>query len=116
MEEYGIKIHYIQGCKNTVADILSRYPTHNNPESEENSPNPGETAEYLAVENDLPVDAFPLSFKILSNFQQRDPATDSLLLKDPDKKHVSRQTFHGGEQLVCYDGKIFVPPPLRKKK
>ena len=115
MEEYNVKIHYIQGVKNIVADVLSRYPTKNDPELESSAPSPTEMSEIFAADNhDLPTDAFPLSFKIFSSFQQRDPATDNLLLKDPNQKHVSRKTFHGGEQLVCYDGKIFIPQPLRK--
>lgn len=31
MEEYGMTLKYIKGVKNIVADILSRYPTTNNP-------------------------------------------------------------------------------------
>ncbi len=31
LEEYGVDIRYIKGEKNTVADVLSRYPTANAP-------------------------------------------------------------------------------------
>jgi hypothetical protein len=114
MEEFGVKLIYIKGEENVVADVLSRYPTTNDPEIESPIPTKEQMAELFAAENDLPTDAFPLSFPILSTFQKRDASTDELLRKDVHNKHYSRQTFHGGEQLVCYDGKIFVPPPLRK--
>ena len=70
-----------------------------------------EQSELFATENDMPADAFPLSFKILSTFQQRDAALAGLVTSN---KRYSRKSFHGGEQLVCYDEKIFVPTPLRR--
>ena len=112
MEEFGVKITYIKGVENIVADVLSRYPTSNDPESEHPAPNSSEMSELFAA-NDLPATAFPLSFQILGTAQQQDPSTQTLVDKDVNKKHMSRRTFHGGEQLVCYDGKIYVPPPLR---
>lgn len=114
LEEYGPKIIYIKGVENIVADVLSRYPTLNNPELETSELNRSDMSEIFAIGNDIPADAFPLSFKILSTVQQRDMSTAQLVDKDVSKKHISRRTFHGGEQLVCYDGKIYVPPPLRK--
>ena len=108
MEEYNIKIHYIKGVENKVADVLSRYPTQNDPDGDSKEPNASKMSEIFATENDLPSDAFLLSFKKFSNFQNWDRSTDALLTKDVNKKHVSRQIFHGGEQLVCYDGRIFV--------
>jgi hypothetical protein len=114
LEEFGLKIEYIKGVDNIVVDILSRYPTQNDPEHPEEPPAKADMSELFAVHNDMPQDAFPLSFKILSTFQLRDASVDTLFQKDPTHAHVSRQTFHGGEQLVCYDGKIYVPPPLRQ--
>ena len=114
MEEFGVKITYIKGEENVVADVLSRYPTKNDPEQHCPVPSSGDLAEIFAINgNELPVDAFPLSFKIISSFQQCDASTTALVNKDVEQKHVSRQVFHGGEQLVCYDGKIYVPPALR---
>jgi hypothetical protein len=114
MEEYGVKITYIKGVENIVADVLSRYPTQNDPELEVPAPTPDTMADLFATANDLPADAFPLSFKILSTMQQQDPLTEEMLNKNNEtSKHLSRKTFHGGEQLVCYDEKIYVPPALR---
>jgi Integrase zinc binding domain len=46
--------------------------------------------------------------------QQQDPLTETLFTKPGSTKdHLSCMTFHGGEQLVCYDQKIYVPPALR---
>ena len=40
---------------------------------------------------------------------------EALLNKDTGPtKHFSRKTFRGGEQLLCHDGKIYVPPALRR--
>jgi transposase InsO family protein len=113
MEEYNMKITYIQGTKNIVADVLSRYPTNNNPEVESQIPTKTEMSELFATGNDFPTNANPLSFKVFSTFQQRDLTIQDLFNKDPNRTHMSRRLFHGGEQLVCYDGKIYVPPPLR---
>ena len=114
MLEYGVKITYIKGVENIVADVLSRYPTQNDPELEVPAPTPEMMADLFAMANDLPADAFPLSFKILSTMQQQDPLTEDMLNKQNEtRKHLSRKTFHGGEQLVCYDEKIYVPPALR---
>jgi hypothetical protein len=49
MEEYGVKITYIKGSKkNIVADVLSRYPTTNNPEVEKPIPTQSELSEVFA--------------------------------------------------------------------
>ncbi len=110
LEEYSMEIKYIKGVQNIVADVLSRYPTGNDPTI---SPTPTENeqqCELFATDNDLPADAFPLSFRIISTFQQREATLNNLISKN---KRYSRKIFHGGEQLVCYDGKIYIPKPLR---
>ena len=110
LEEFIVDIRYIEGKKNIVADVLSRYPSTNDPDTITPQMTE-EQSELFATENDMPADAFPLSFKILSTFQQRDAALAGLVTSN---KRYARKSFHGGEQLVCYDEKIFVPTPLRR--
>jgi hypothetical protein len=62
MEEYGVKITYIKGSENIVADILSGYPTTNDPKVKKPIP----IQLVFATNNDIPADAFPVSFQILS--------------------------------------------------
>jgi hypothetical protein len=70
MEECGVKIPYIKGSENIVADILSRYHTTNDPKVEKPIPTQLELSEVFATNNDIPADAFLLSFQILSAVQQ----------------------------------------------
>jgi hypothetical protein len=115
MEEYNVILTYIKGVENIVADVISRYPTTNDPERDSTPTEPSQMAEIFSNDKDLPADAFPLSFKVLSTFQNRDTVKDNLLIKDKGPtKHFTRETFHGGEQLWCYDKKIYVPPRLTK--
>jgi Integrase zinc binding domain len=75
-----------------------------------------ELSEVFATNrNIVPADnAFPLSFQILSAMQQQDPLTETSFIKPGSTKdHLSCKTFHGGEELVCYDEKIYVPLALR---
>ena len=109
LEEYGVEIRYIKGVQNIVADILSRYPTSNNP-LDKAKPTM-ETQSELFAQDVLPPEVFPMNFATIAQFQQRDRALQSLVEKHPD---VSRKTFRGGEQLICMKNKIFVPEALRK--
>jgi hypothetical protein len=97
-----------------VADILSRYPTTNDPKVEKPIPTKMELSKVFATNNNIPADAFPLSFQILSAMQQQDPLTETLFTKPGSTNdHLSQKTFHGGEQLACYDEKIYGPLALR---
>ena len=46
--------------------------------------------------------------------QLPDNASDDLSNNNFTKSHMSRTIFHGGEQLACYDGRIYMPQKLRK--
>ena len=93
MEEYNIKINYIKGVQNIVADVLSRYPTQNNPDVESKNLNVSELSEIFATTNDLPTDAIPLSFKIFSDFQKRDHSTVTLFWQKMLIKNMSPGRF-----------------------
>ena len=66
--------------------------------------------------NELPETAFPISFKILAQEQQKDQA---LQKKVTDKvPGYSINSFHGGEKdrlLICKDNKIMVPKSLQSR-
>lgn len=106
LEEYGVTIEYVPGVHNIIADVLSRYPTTNNPEIRE-EPTREKMGEIFA-EDQLPGEIFPLNLRVLSRFQLKDSE-----LSKADTPY-SRQTFRGGEQLLCHNGKIVVPQELRR--
>ena len=70
-------------------------------------------ANTRANAQELPETAFPLSFRILAQEQQKD---ETLKKKVTDKvKGYSINSFHGGEKnrlLILKDGKIVVPKSL----
>ena len=85
-----MEIKYIKGVQNIVADVLSRYPTGNDPTI---SPTPTENEQQcklFATDNALLADDFPLSLRINSTFQQRKAALNNLISKN---KRYSRKLF-----------------------
>ena len=95
----------IKGTKNIVADALSRLDI--NPDS-------NTSLEYYGLEkDDLPEDAFPLTYYLLNREQTKD---ESLLMQAQNHKHYALKPFHGGgttTQLICYKDKIVVPKTLQ---
>ena len=66
-------------------------------------------------EDDLPKDAFPLSYKTLMIHQQADTALQQLALNNPK---YSLTQFHGGGKtrtLITKENKIVVPATLQKR-
>ena len=110
LEEFGVDIRYIKGVSNIVADVLSRYPTANDPTTDKPPPTREHLSELFASET-LASEVFPLKLSVIAYYQQRDQELQKLVGADT---HVSRKTFRGGEQLLCYKNRIFVPKVLRK--
>ena len=110
LEEFGVDIRYIKGVRNIVADVLSRYPTSNTP-SASNPPPTREQLSELFAGTALESDVFPLKLSVIAHYQQRDDDLQKLVGVDTN---VYRKTFRGGEQLLCYKNRIFVPKALRK--
>ena len=110
LEEFGVEIRYIKGITNTVADVLSRYPTTNDPTVAQPPPTTTQLSELFAGEA-LESTVFPLKLSVIASYQQRDPELQNLVGVDTN---VSPKTFRGGEQLLCYKNRIFVPKVLRK--
>ena len=111
MEELGAKVEYIEGKNHIVADVLSRYPTENDPLSSK-TVSREQMSEMFAVDK-LPAALFPLSFKAIARFQQKDKKLQTLAALD---KNLHRKTFYGGYQLICQDDKIYIPTSLCVRK
>ena len=73
-------------------------------------------AEHFGLEeDDLPEDAFPLSYKTLMIHQKADKA---LMIQARDHKGYALHKFHGGgktRELIVKEGKIVVPKTLQKR-
>ena len=64
----------------------------------------------------MPESAFPLSFKILAQEQQKDQPLLNKAKAKGTKYNIN--TFHGGEKdrlLICLDGKTLVPQSLQQR-
>ena len=98
------------GRNNIVADALSRLEMDTSSLTKEN------LGEHFGLEeDDLPKDAFPLSYKTLMQHQQSDKKLQQLALTNP---HYSLTQFHGGGKtrtLITKDNKIVVPATLQKR-
>ena len=111
IEEFGPKIIYVKGSKNDVAYALSRLP-----KTESHVTDSKITREYLAEcygLDKLDSDTFPLNYKLIDKFQQKDH-----ILADKLKRAIyQKETFCGGGkelQLICKNGKIVIPAALQK--
>jgi hypothetical protein len=101
VEEYGPSIRYVKGCKNVVADFLSRQPRASLPPSSD---------EAFLMEEDPTI--FPLSFEVLSLAQQRDPSLQRLV-GAPSSRYTTRMVNR--LPVVYYKEHIVVPTDLRHR-
>ena len=116
LEEYGPELVYIKGERNVVADALSRLPMKVSKSSETH-----ETLACLAEsfgmdEDELPDDAYPLSFKRIAKGQKIDKKLHNSAKNSKGKLHL--KSFSGGGKkrtLLCRDDKIVVPKSLQKR-
>lgn len=121
-EEYSPDLRYVKGSKNIVADALSRLQLTPSLKGEcddtvEDIPTLRKLAESFGLEDDdLPDHAFPVSYKLLQQQQQKDSA---LLKKVRDSKaNYQIRSFHGGGKerlLICLNDKIVVPRKLQNR-
>ena len=117
LEEYGPELHYVKGEHNVVADALSRLNLHPTSTTEASPLDEANLAELYAADNeDLPEDAYPLTYKFIAQQQNNDK---TLLKKFTSKvKDYEIKVFHGGGKqrpLICYQDKIVMPRSLQKR-
>ena len=117
LEEYGPELHYVKGEHNIVADALSRLNLHPSHATEASTPNEANLAKlYGADKEELPADAFPLTYKYIAQQQNKDKA---LLKKiQSHAKDYEIKVFHGGGKqrpLIVYQDKIVMPKSLQKR-
>jgi hypothetical protein len=102
-------MEYMKGPKNIVANTLSHLELTSNTESLD-------MADCYGLDSDdLPDDAFPISYTLLDRKQKK----DKTLLKQAQTttRAYSLKKFHGGSTtvcLLCFKDKIVVPTSLTK--
>ena len=119
LEEFGPKLNYIKGEHNIVADALSWLDMEEKPISDDESFY-RDYVETLAKcygldEEDLPKDAFPLTYKNIQREQQKDK---ELLKLVQDSPNYQLKTFRGGgktRSLICHNDKIVMPSTLQRR-
>ena len=88
IEEFGPTIKYIKGPKNIIANALSRLDLVSLPS------NPQDTVDcYGLNKDDLPSDAFPITYQLINHEQNKDK---TLLATFKGAKHYTIKKFHGG--------------------
>jgi hypothetical protein len=101
-------MEYIKGPRNIVADTLSHLKMISNMESLD-------MADCYGLDsNDLPDNAFPISYTLIDCEQKK----DKTLLKQTQTHLYSLKKFHGGSatvHLLCFNDKIVIPTSLTKQ-
>ena len=94
LEEYGPELKYIKGEHNIVADALSRLEITREEDREPEQPvSQAYMAEHFGLDkSDLPEDAYPLRYKTIAKYLEKDKELH-LLKKNKDYKVT---IFHGG--------------------
>ena len=109
IEEFGPTIKYIKCPKNIVADALSRLNLVSSPS------NPPDMADCYGLDkDDLPSNAFPITYQPINHEQNKDK---TLLATIKGVKHYMLKEFHGGSrssQFLCYKDRIVIPKGLQK--
>jgi len=117
IEEFGPTFVYIKGSTNIVADALSRLDLNDTPPLEVQSLTLMDYSDLFGKDlDDIPTDIYPLEYRVLDDFQQRDPSLLKLFKHNSPGYHV--KAFRGGgttRMLICYNDKIVVPMQLRQR-
>ena len=123
LEEYaGLKLNYIQGSKNVVADLLSCLNISDSKMSKAAHEATHCMAEAFFVwepdEIPFPHNMYPLSYTILQQEQQKDEELRAVLHKKPDQFKYKPYTVgrHDYNLIFAQDNKIVIPQCIRHCK
>ena len=110
IEEFGPTIEYVKGPKNIVANALSRLNLVSSPSTVQ------DIADCYGLDkDDLPSDAFPITYQLINHKQNKDKTLLATIKQDA--KHYMLKEFHGGgrsSRLLCYKDRIVIPKGLQK--
>ena len=110
IDEFGPIIKYIKGPKNIVVDALCRLDFVSLPSNLKDM-----TDCYGLNNDDLPSNAFPITYQPINHEQNKDK---TLLATTKGAKHSMLKEFHGGNrspQLLCYKNRIVIPKGLQNE-
>ncbi len=110
VEEFGPEFQHVKGERNVVADALSRLDMEFK-ESDERATD--EIPVQLSYMNtaEAKSEEFPMSPKLIEKHQRKDQELQRKVMNDK-KNHFYVRKIENIE-LIHYDGKIYVPAPLR---
>ena len=124
-EQFGAELRYIQGEKNIVADTLSRLELEPSTVSEADpsvleEPHARKLAEAFATQQtpsredrNLPPTAFPISFRLIAQEQQKDSYLKKKALTHKAyqvKNFCNEQPYINREQSYIQAGQVCTPP------
>ena len=110
IDEFGPIIEYIKGPKNVIANMLNRIDMTSLPSNVQDIVDC-----YRLDKDDLPSNAFPITYKLINHEQNKDK---TLLTTAKGVKHYMLKEFHGGDrspQLLCYKNRIMIPKGLQNE-
>ena len=93
IEEFGPTIKYIKGPKNIVANALSRLDLVSSPSNLQDMVDC-----YGLDKDDLPSDAFPITYQLINHEQNRDKTLLATIKQGA--KHYTLKEFCGGQQIL----------------
>ena len=114
LEEFSPELVYIKGQNNVIADALSRLDIADTSKKNK-KPKLDKLAELYALDDeDLPADAFPITYANILKNQQKDK---KLLKRFKSSRELKFKEFHGGGRsfkLICNkENKIVMPEALQ---
>ena len=113
VEEFNSELIYIKGQNNIIADALSRLDIKPLDSTQDTPTAESLASVYALDDNDLPVDAFPVTYSTIMKHQQK----DKNLLKLFKSSKLKFKDFHGGGKtfklIVNNENKIRLPKTLQ---